>query len=227
MEDNEKVETSKASPPAGKVWPGNRLPVPNPLILDQRMDATWGRGKFRSEVWDDDPNPLNDWWEVYSPSDEVVEAIALGFDFKDPKGWCEKYGIDFDKALAELSKLKQEKLAEFQKANPKADKNADVSAILAEYYEIQNKLFEVSFRIYDDLKQKEKGQPSLDEEDTGLQWKNDLNMQISLHASIFLRVKQFLLFVSHFQELLSFDPFLVISSQLLELLLLLSFLIFP
>lgn len=40
-------------------------------------------------MWDDIVNPLNDWWEAYTPSEESVEAAALGFDFKDPQGWCE------------------------------------------------------------------------------------------------------------------------------------------
>ena len=43
----------------------------------------------RAEVWEDKVNPLNDWWEAYAPSDEEVEAAALGFDFKDPQAWCQ------------------------------------------------------------------------------------------------------------------------------------------
>lgn len=73
----------------GKIWPGNRPPVPNLQLLEQRMDATWGRGKFRTEVWEDDVNPVNFWWDAYAPSEETLEAIELGFDFMDPKGWLE------------------------------------------------------------------------------------------------------------------------------------------
>lgn len=83
------TEAGKLSIPKGKVWPGNRPPVPNVLLFEQRMDATWGRGKMRSEVWEDEPNPLNSWWEAYKPSEETVEAMNLGFDFEDPKGWLE------------------------------------------------------------------------------------------------------------------------------------------
>ena len=32
------------------VWKGDRPPLPNMEFLDQRMDAAWGRGKFRDEV---------------------------------------------------------------------------------------------------------------------------------------------------------------------------------
>ena len=31
-------------------WKGDRPPLPNMEFLEQRMDATWGRGKFRDEV---------------------------------------------------------------------------------------------------------------------------------------------------------------------------------
>lgn len=71
-----------------KVWPGNRPPTPNPKLLEQSMDASWGRGKFRTEVWDDNVNPLNNWWEAFEPSEEEVEAAAFGFDFTDIPGWC-------------------------------------------------------------------------------------------------------------------------------------------
>lgn len=28
-------------------WPGDRPPIINPLLLKQKMDASWGRGKYR------------------------------------------------------------------------------------------------------------------------------------------------------------------------------------
>lgn len=68
-------------------WPGTRPPVPNVQFWDQRMDATWGRGKFRVEIWEDVVNPVNDWWSAYAPSEEEIEAASAGYDFKDPKGW--------------------------------------------------------------------------------------------------------------------------------------------
>jgi hypothetical protein len=73
----------------GKIWPGNRPPVPNLQLLEQRMDSTWGRGKYRAEIWDGNDNPLTNWWESYTPSEETMEAIALGFDFTNPKEWLE------------------------------------------------------------------------------------------------------------------------------------------
>lgn len=70
-----------------KKWPGNRPPIPNLLLLDQRMDATWGRGKFRAEIWEDFVNPLNDWWEAYAPSEEEAQAFEQAYDFAEPEKW--------------------------------------------------------------------------------------------------------------------------------------------
>lgn len=42
-----------------------------------------------------------------------------------------------------------------------------------EYLALQTKVFEAAFRLQDNLNQSQKGQPSLDTEDTGVQWKND------------------------------------------------------
>jgi hypothetical protein len=53
------------------------------------MDAAWGRGKYRTEVWEDDVNPVNDWWAVYAPSEEEIEAAEKGYDFSNPKDWFE------------------------------------------------------------------------------------------------------------------------------------------
>ncbi len=69
-------------------WPGDRPPVPNMKLLEQKMDASWGRGKYRAEVWEDCANPINDWWLAYTPSPEEVEAAAQGFWFSDVEGWC-------------------------------------------------------------------------------------------------------------------------------------------
>ena len=91
------VAVLQESPAKGE-WPGDRLPATNPRFLDQRMDAAWGRGKFRTEIWNDNVNPINDWWEAFTPSDEEVEAAAAGFDFSDPEGWCKEHGIDYETA---------------------------------------------------------------------------------------------------------------------------------
>lgn len=70
-------------------WPGTRPPKQSSAFLDQRMDASWGRGKFRTEVWEDDVNPVNDWWKAYAPTEEEIEAAAAGYDFQNPKEWFE------------------------------------------------------------------------------------------------------------------------------------------
>lgn len=41
------------------------------------------------------------------------------------------------------------------------------------FFEMQRQAFKVSFRIADNKLQEKKGQPSLDVEDTGIQWRND------------------------------------------------------
>lgn len=72
---------------ANATWPGDRPPMTNLELLEQRMDATWGRGKYRTEVWDDDMNPVSDWWTAYAPSEEQIEAAAAGYDFKESASW--------------------------------------------------------------------------------------------------------------------------------------------
>lgn len=69
-------------------WPGNRPPMPNLDQLEQRIDATWGRGKYREEIWTDQGNPVNEWWMAYSPSEEQLQAAAQGFNFSDVEEWC-------------------------------------------------------------------------------------------------------------------------------------------
>ena len=76
-------------------WPGDRPPLPNMQLIDQRMDAAWGRGKFRTEVWDDNVNPRNNWWEAYAPSEEQLEAAKAGFSFTDPEKYFEVILIYF------------------------------------------------------------------------------------------------------------------------------------
>lgn len=70
-------------------WPGDRPPIGNLLRIEQTMDASWGRGKYRTEVWEGNDNPVDDWWEAYTPSKEEQEAAAAGYDFSHPKQWFE------------------------------------------------------------------------------------------------------------------------------------------
>ena len=57
------------------VWPGDRPPLPNFRRLDQSMDAAWGRGKYRREIWEDDVNPIVDWTVSFEPSEEEIDAL--------------------------------------------------------------------------------------------------------------------------------------------------------
>jgi hypothetical protein len=62
------------------------------------MDAAWGRGKYRTEIWNDNVNPMNDWWTAYAPSQEEIDASIAGFDFSDAEGWCKERGFDYEAA---------------------------------------------------------------------------------------------------------------------------------
>ena len=71
------------------MWPGNRPPLPNFRRLDQSMDAAWGRGKYRREIWEDDVNPITDWTVSFEPSEEEIDAL-----FGPKPFWFNgKYGI--------------------------------------------------------------------------------------------------------------------------------------
>ena len=80
-------------------WDGKHTPVTRMERLEQSMDASWGRGKFRTEVWAGDVNPMNDWWMAYAPSTEEVQAAAKGFNFKDPKAWFEVLLLLFERPV--------------------------------------------------------------------------------------------------------------------------------
>jgi hypothetical protein len=61
-----------------------------------------------------------------------------------------------------------------QKEQKLANFNFDeFKRIQEEFFELQRRAFEVSFRLEDDVKQVRKGQPSLSVEDTGKQWKDN------------------------------------------------------
>jgi len=45
--------------------------------------------------------------------------------------------------------------------------------IQTQFLQLQELAFKAAFRLRDDVLQRLKGQPSLDAEDTGVQWKND------------------------------------------------------
>jgi hypothetical protein len=49
----------------------------------------------------------------------------------------------------------------------------ELEEIQTKYLQMQELAFKASFRLRDDILQRLKGQPSLDAEDTGVQWKND------------------------------------------------------
>ena len=60
-----------------------------------------------------------------------------------------------------------------EKKSQKTPTPEEFQALKLEFLAMNKKLFEASFRMKDNLAQSAKGQPSLDSEDTGTQWKND------------------------------------------------------
>lgn len=171
-----RIATRQATSMMTDKWPGDRPPVPLASFLTQYMDASWGRGKFRTEVWSDDVNPMNNWWEVYAPSEEEQQAVAGGYDFGDVEAWCKERGLDYEAALEQYQIARDKAVKEYEEAE-KAKKSAFDSASFAqkqdEFMALQKQAFEVAFRLRDNRLQGEKNQPSLDDEDTGVQWKND------------------------------------------------------
>lgn len=166
-------------------WKGDRPPLPNMEFLDQRMDAAWGRGKYRDEVWNDNVNPLNNWWTAYAPSEEQEEAAAQGYDFTNPQAYFEEKNIDYEKALEQYEKDK-DAAYKIWKDNKEKEWNDfkfdDLGKAKAEYFRLLKIGYEKKLRESDNALQAEKGkdgtyfgkaQPSLDNEDTGVQWKND------------------------------------------------------
>lgn len=163
------------------------------------MDATWGRGKYRSEVWEDDVNPKTNWWEVYTQSDEETEAFHSGYDFSNPEEYFKSKGIDYKKALEEYENDLKAAFVQYakEKSEPYDDKKfeqveKDYKELLAmyksdqksvdkerlialelQYFKLQRQQFAHNFRMEDNKKQAQKGQPSLDSEDTGVRFKND------------------------------------------------------
>eukprot|EP00607_Mallomonas_marina_P006503 CAMPEP_0182429178 /NCGR_PEP_ID=MMETSP1167-20130531/25573_1 /TAXON_ID=2988 /ORGANISM="Mallomonas Sp, Strain CCMP3275" /LENGTH=142 /DNA_ID=CAMNT_0024612547 /DNA_START=238 /DNA_END=666 /DNA_ORIENTATION=+ len=137
------------------------------------MDAAWGRGKFRTEVWDDDANPSNFWWENFAPSKEEIEASQQGYDFADPKGWCEAKGLNYEEVKEKTKKALEERIKMLSKTDDAITSNDVVDASFSDFFKLQSQFLETTFRYEDNLKQIEKGQPSLDVEDTGVQFKND------------------------------------------------------
>ena len=60
-----------------------------------------------------------------------------------------------------------------ERSAQKTPTEAEFQAMKIEFLALNKKLFEASFRMRDNAAQAKKGQPSLDSEDTGKQWKND------------------------------------------------------
>ena len=95
-------------------WDQTRPPLTNMKRLEQRMDATWGRGKFRTEVWEGNVNPMNAWWDAYSFSEEEQEALAAGYDMSDPAAWFTKQGLNPEECLERGRKYEAEQYALYQ-----------------------------------------------------------------------------------------------------------------
>ena len=156
------------------VWPGNRPPLPNFRRMTQSMDAAWGRGKYRQEIWEDNVNPVVDWKVGFEPSAEEMDALfgPEPFWFNDVEGWCKSKGLDYDKTVEEWKKLREEGFKLYLKEEEAKAKLVTQKEYLL-YLELKERVEAQSFRVEDNKNQKYKGRPSLDDEDTGKQWWND------------------------------------------------------
>jgi len=153
-------------PPVVKYWPGNRPPLPNFSRAEQVMDATWGRGKYRTEVWDMDINPMNRWWQKYEPSFEEIDALEAGYDFANAEVWHKANGFDFEAALKEYEIAYAKAEAEYLKTEEAWNKPMTQLEVLKMKNNLQ-RYEEQKFRYEDNIRQAKKGQISLDSEDTG------------------------------------------------------------
>lgn len=156
------------------MWPGNRPPLPNFRRLDQSMDAAWGRGKYRREIWEDDVNPITDWTVSFEPSEEEIDALfgPKPFWFNDVEGWCKENGLDYETTMTEWRKLRDDGYKQF-----KEDEARKATLVTQEeymlYLELKERVTAQEFRVEDDKNQKYKGSTPLDLEDTGVQYWND------------------------------------------------------
>ena len=117
FQPNQSPRTFVSSSSMSMKWDGTRPPCPAVPWLEQRMDATWGRGKFRTEVWDSDVNPVNSWWEIFHPSEDEIEAANAGYNFKDPEAYFKEKGIDPEKAMEAGSKFQNEEFEKYLKVS--------------------------------------------------------------------------------------------------------------
>jgi hypothetical protein len=94
------------------------------------------------------------------------------FWYNDPEGWCGMRGLDFDKTMEEYEVLKANGYAEY-KAQEKKKAELVTQREYEEYKVLKERIEKQAFRVEDNLNQLFKGSPSIDNEDTGSQWKND------------------------------------------------------
>ena len=156
------------------VWPGDRPPLPNFRRMAQSMDAAWGRGKFRREIWEDTMNPVTDWKVSFEPSEEEVDALfgPDPFWFNDVEGWCKEKGLEYEKTVEEWQKLREEGFQQYLKDEERKSKLVTQKEYL-DYLELKERVEAQEFRVEDNKNQKYKGSMSLDDEDTGVRFWND------------------------------------------------------
>lgn len=146
-------------------WPGDRPPLAQTEIYLERMDAGWGRGKYRSEVWDDDVNPLDQWWYKYSPSQEEMEAANAGYNLGGDidEEYFQRKNINVEEAKAKFESAKEAALETYKN---EASKNIEYTPEMRKRFEdllqMNKAMANLAIRIKDNQLQQSKGQPSLD-----------------------------------------------------------------
>jgi hypothetical protein len=107
---------------------------------------------------------------TFNPYASCFHDLVLNLIF------CQEKGIDYETAVAATKAETEKRFAAYLK--DKEEKKANFSmekyfALKEELFEMEQIAFEMAIRKDDNEKQKLKGQPSLDDEDTGAQYRND------------------------------------------------------
>lgn len=151
--------TGKFPEPNKELWPGDRPPLSQVKLYAEKMDAAWGRGRFRSEVWDDDANPLNNWIKNYEITAEQLEALAQGFDFTNPKSWFEKRGIKWEDALEKYKAAIADSLKKYE------EKKANEPPVSSELFDKISREFDIAHENMEALQSKFDFLDDVDEND--------------------------------------------------------------
>jgi hypothetical protein len=109
-----------------------------------------------------------------SSSSSSSPLLYKGFDFKNSKEWFEAKGIDYEKAKEDYDQLCKNEFEKYLKEkDSKTYTLEELQQISKQISLLLQRGSEIAIRLEDNRLQALKGEPSLDKEDTGKQYKND------------------------------------------------------